>query len=90
MTITELKTTIKLIVKKATELKNKHTDKINAPVNYACIFSQTNIEYKELLKATSKIGKIIQETPSGFLFHINDLGTTSGINLSPNKILKEI
>jgi hypothetical protein len=79
MTPTKLQKIVQSIVKKATELKNKHTDEINAPVNYACVFSQTNIEYKELLKATSKIGKIIQETPSGFLFHINDLETTSGI-----------
>ena len=78
MTPTELQIMVQEIVQKSTELKNKHTDAINARVNYACIFSQTEKEYQELLETTHKIGKVIQETPSGFLFHINDLETISG------------
>ncbi len=59
-------------------MKNKYTDEIDAPVNYACVFSQTEKEYQELLETTHKIGKVIQETPSGFLFRITDLETISG------------
>ena len=33
----ELKPLIQEIVKEATELKNKHTGELNAPVNYAAI-----------------------------------------------------
>ncbi len=73
-----LKKLVLSIVKRATALKNKHTDENAAPINYACIFSQTEKEYQELLKTTHKIGKVVQETPSGFLFHINNLETISG------------
>ena len=75
----DLKIRVKSIVEKATALKNKHIEYKNTPVNYACIFSQSDEEYKELLEVTKKIGKMIQETPSGFLFHIKPLDTVSGV-----------
>lgn len=78
MNVEDLKNLVKSIVEKATILKNKHIEYKNTPVNYACIFSQNNEEYKELLKTTRKIGKVIQETPSGFLFHIKPIQTISG------------
>ena len=74
----DLKIRVKSIVEKATALKNKHTDNRNARVNYACIFSQSKEEYEELLEASRKIGKVIQETPTGLLFHIEPLQTVSG------------
>lgn len=74
-----LKRKVQDIVKKATELKDEHVDDKNAPVNYACIFSQSEEEYDELLETSHKIGKIIKETPTGLLFHINSLNTVSGI-----------
>ena len=73
-----LKKQIQQIVTDAKKLKDKHTNEIDAPVNYACIFSQNNKEYQSLLSTTKKIGKIIQETPSGFLFHIEPLETSAG------------
>jgi len=73
-----LKKQIQQIVTDAKKLKDKHTNEIDAPVNYACIFSQNNKEYQNLLSTTKKIGKIIQETPSGFLFHIEPLETSAG------------
>ncbi|MFA7654368.1 MAG: hypothetical protein WCX97_05055 [Candidatus Magasanikbacteria bacterium] len=66
------------IVKKACELKNKFTDAIDAPVNYACVFSQSDDEYDELKKLTGKIGKVIEQTPSGPLYHVNPIETVSG------------
>jgi len=74
-----LKKLIQSIVEEATALKNKHIEYRNTPVNYACIFSQSKEEYEELLEATWKIGKVIQETPSGLLFQIKPLETVSGI-----------
>lgn len=79
MDIEDLKNIVKKIVEKATILKNKHIDYKDTPVNYACIFSQSDKEYQELLEVTRKIGKLIQETPSGFLFNIEPLETTSGV-----------
>ena len=79
MTITELKTTIKSIIEKATELKDKHTDEINAPVNYACIFSQNEGEFNELTTLTKKLGTRIKETSTGPIFKLtNEISTVSG------------
>jgi len=74
----DLKRQIQEIVKQAAELKNKHTEEKKSPVNYACIFAQTKKQYDELFEASLKIGKIIKETPTGFLFHIKSLKTVSG------------
>ncbi len=79
MNIEDLKNKVKDIVENATELKNKHIDDKNTPVNYACIFSQNKEEYEALLETAKKIGVVIQETPSGFLFHIEPLRTVSGV-----------
>jgi len=74
----DLKIKVKGIVEKATTLKNKHIDDKDTPVNYACIFSQSKDEYKELFEAARKIGKLIKETPTGPLFRIEPLQTISG------------
>ena len=79
MNTEDLKIRVKSIVEKATALKNKHIDDKNTPVNYACIFSQNEEEYNELLEAVRKIGKVIKETPTGLLFHIEPLETVSGV-----------
>jgi len=79
MNTEDLKNLIKSIVEMATALKDKHIEYKNTPVNYACIFSQNKEEYEELLKVARKIGKIIQETPTGLLFHIEPLQTISGV-----------
>jgi hypothetical protein len=78
MDINELKEFVKEIVKKADALKNKYTSEKPAPVNYACIFCQTEVQYDDLLKITSTIGKIIKETPTGPLFQIKPLDTVAG------------
>ncbi|PIU73411.1 hypothetical protein COS78_02415 [Candidatus Shapirobacteria bacterium CG06_land_8_20_14_3_00_40_12] len=79
MKMEDLKNLVKNIIEKATALKNKHIDDKNTPVNYACIFSQSKEEYDELVEASRKIGKVIQETPTGLLFHIEPLETVSGV-----------
>ncbi len=79
MEIKDLKNLVKNIVEKATTLKNKHIDDKNASVNYACIFSQSKEEYEGLIKVVREIGKVIQETPTGLLFHIEPLQTVSGV-----------
>jgi hypothetical protein len=78
MNIDNLKKFIQEIVKKATELKNKHTSEKKASVNYACIFCQNNEQYEDILETIKKLGKIIKETPTGPLFHIAPLDTIAG------------
>jgi len=79
-----LKNLVKDIVETATMLKDKHIEYKNAPVNYACIFAQSEKEYKELLDASNKLGKVLEKMSSGVLFQISPLETVSG----PLQILK--
>ena len=76
--VDDLKKRVLEIVAKATVLKNKYVDDKDAPVNYACIFSQSKEEYDSLVLTTLKIGKIKKETPTGLLFQIEPLMTVSG------------
>ena len=68
---------IQTIVKEAKILKDEYTDQIDAPVNYACIFCQTEEEQRKFLSAAHKMGVVIMETPSGILFKI-DINTVAG------------
>lgn len=45
MTIDELKALTREIVAEARRLNAAHTDEPDAPVNYACIFAQSQLEY---------------------------------------------
>ncbi|NQU78414.1 ATP-binding protein [Candidatus Woesearchaeota archaeon] len=75
---TDLKQLVQEIVDQACSLKNKHTSEINAPVNYACVFSQSDKEYQKLLESACNMGELVKETPTGPLFHIEPLDTVSG------------
>jgi len=78
MDVAALNSLIQEIVKQAFELKNKHTDAKDAPVNYACIFSQNKGQYEELIKTAEKVGAVVKHTSSGPLFQITPLVTISG------------
>jgi len=78
MSPTELQKIVQKIVEKTTKLKNKHTDEIDAPVNYVCILSHSKSEFKMLIDSTRKNSKIIKETPTGPIFRIPTLPTISG------------
>jgi hypothetical protein len=69
---------IQSIVFDSKQLKDLHTDEINAPVNYACIFSQSEIEYIEFLNGMKALGSIIEETPTGPLFKLANIVTIAG------------
>ncbi len=73
-----LKERVREIVRKAAGLRDRHTDAKGAPVNYACIFSQSRAEYEELLEAAHKIGKVVEEMSTGLLFQIRPLDTVAG------------
>jgi hypothetical protein len=78
MDVTTLKQLVEEIVNKANDLKNKHTSEKNAPVNYACIFCQSDEQYDSLVVLVQEIGKVVEETPTGPLFHIQPLNTIAG------------
>ena len=77
MNLEEFKNLVKDIVKESARLKDKHTDKSNAPVNYVAIFCQNDKEYKDFFNLANELGKIYKDTATGPLFLI-DLDTESG------------
>jgi len=87
MNVKNLIKSVQEIVKRANTLKDKHTSEKNAPVNYACVFCQNDEQYDSLAALAQEIGKVIEETPTGLLFHIQPLDTIAG-NLQLLKIRK--
>lgn len=81
----KLLTTIIYIVNKSIELKNKFTGEKNAPVEFACIFCQSKKEYKEFTGLIEKLGNIVEETPGGYTYLLdNAIKTAAG----PLKLVK--
>ncbi len=83
----EFKNLVQAIVAEATKLRDARTTEHNAPVNYACVFSQSEEEYESLLAVAKQFGKIVQETEMGPVFYIEPLSTVAG-NLRLVKIRK--
>src|SRR3989344_3917883 len=78
MHVESLEKMVQEIVEQARALKDKHTDQQNAPVNYACIFSQSKEEYDDLIETALKIGKVVEEMKTGLLFQVKPLDTIAG------------
>ncbi len=78
MTKDDLVSLIEKVVERAEELKDKQTDQNEVPVNYACIFTHSDDEFKEFSELSLKLGAVIEETPSGPLFKIRPLKTSAG------------
>jgi hypothetical protein len=78
MIIADLKKLIPEIVAEAQRLSITHTTEKKAPVNYACIFAQSETEYVELINIAHQLGPIVQETAMGPVFHIAPLSTAAG------------
>jgi len=74
----DLKNIARDIVKKATLLKDKHTDQKEAQVSYVAIFCQTDEEFEEFTRIVRSFGSIINETPTGFHYRIPPLTTVCG------------
>jgi hypothetical protein len=78
MTTDDLKKLVKEIVAQANNFKNELISE-DAPVNYACIFSQSDEEFNILLEVTKKLGgKVVIETQAGPVFQIEPLLTVAG------------
>jgi len=76
--LNNLRATVTNIVSKAQALKNKHTDQVSAPVNYACIFAQSEDEYNEMESIFKEWGEPVHETKTGFVYRIPSLETSAG------------
>ncbi|XOU94580.1 MAG: hypothetical protein ACNFW9_00775 [Candidatus Kerfeldbacteria bacterium] len=70
---------IQQIVEQARELKDISTTENKARVNYACIFSQSKKEYKELETDVAQYGKLIKETKMGNVYLVEPIQTWSGL-----------
>lgn len=67
------------IVALAVQLKDRHGVENDARVNYACIFTQSEAERDEMLKAAAQLGAVLLQTPSGPIFHLLEpLDTVAG------------
>ena len=76
---------IRTIVVQAKKLKDKHTDQVQALVNYACIFCQSGEEFEEFKNRAQELGEVIKQTSTGPLFYLNPpIQTISG----PLRLLK--
>ncbi len=74
----KLKVLVQSIVAESLKLSMKHTFEKTAPVNYACIFTHSLIEYEVTIKVASQLGPLVQETPTGPVFYITPLSTDAG------------
>lgn len=81
-------TIIDYIVGRSTELKNKFTNAFTAPVEFACIFCQDREEYEKFTSLIQSLGKIIQNTPNGFTYLLNEPIETVAGSLRLVKIRK--
>lgn len=66
------------IVEEAWHLQFKHTQMSHAPVNYACVFAQSDDEYHLWSIAAEQLGKVVKETPTGSVYQIEPLQTMAG------------
>lgn len=78
MTTDELKKLAQEIVAESRLLSAAHTSEPKAPVNYACVFTQSTVEYEEMVRVAHLLGPIAQDTPTGPVFHIAPLSTVAG------------
>ncbi len=77
MDTNDLKELVKDIVAKADEMKQRLVRE-PTPVNYACIFCQSDDEYILFLKLAKQLGTVVQETAAGPVFYIEALPTVAG------------
>ncbi len=74
----DLRALTKEIVEQAHRLSRKHTGERDAPVNYACIFAQSDAEFSVMVAFAKELGNVVDETPTGPVFLIEGLPTSAG------------
>ena len=79
---------VNYLVDESIKLKNKYTTETNAPIEFACIFCQNNDEYQEFTETIKKLGKVVQNTSSGYTYQLNNSIETDAGKLRFVKIRK--
>ncbi len=64
--------TIRYIVGRSAELENKFTNASDAPVEFACIFCHDEDEYQKFTQIIETLGKIVERTPSGYTYLLDE------------------
>ena len=62
---------VNYLVDKTAQMKNEFTDAVDVPIEFACIFCKSDKEYKHLTAEIQKLGKVVQDTPTGFTYLLN-------------------
>ena len=79
---------VNCLVDKSILLKDKYTDANDSPIEFACIFCQSDEEYEKLTTKIKALGKIAQKTNTGFTYLLKQpLETRAGF-LSLVKVRK--
>ncbi|MFA5022155.1 MAG: hypothetical protein WC508_03690 [Patescibacteria group bacterium] len=76
-----IKKILEYIVPKTIELNRLYIAKDFGEINYSAIFCQSDKESEELKAEASGLGQIIQDTPTGPLFKLNEAIKTPAGNL---------
>lgn len=71
MTYSDIITTINHIVNKARKLNHKFTNAEDLPIDYVCIFTQSQKEFDELNNIAEQMGDTVQDTPTGPVYGLN-------------------
>jgi hypothetical protein len=59
---------VRRVVQRCIKLKNKYVDEKILPIDWVCIFSQSQREYEDLVAVASTVGEVIERTESGPIF----------------------
>ena len=62
---------VNYLVDKSILMKNKYTNVKDAPIEFACIFCRGESEYKKFTTEIQSLGKVVQDTPTGFTYLLN-------------------
>ena len=79
---------VNYIVNESIKLKNKHTTETDAPIEFACIFCKNEKEYQEFTEAIKKLGRVVQDTPTGYTYKLDSSIKTNAGMLKLVKIRK--
>jgi len=66
-------------VAEANRMRQKHAQHFTGHVGYCCIFAQSPEEYNTLDSAAKTLGRIAQDTPTGFTYLVPGIDTDAGL-----------
>ena len=66
----DLQKIINYIIKKTLKLKDKYTQEKEIEIDYICIFSQRDKEYRDLKDIVSEIGELVWDSPTGPVYKL--------------------